>query len=185
VLSIGVGQDHIHRHLGISLRLPHLVGNCHFRAPGGANPRWRENRSNSFRNSRKRTSVIPALLLTAVTFCASVIFSGFGFFKHYAYAEGNRVTDFGSTSAQVRTLAMELERYRTDALASAATEIRRLEDERRRQDAKVNNPRLTPRLRSMFQVKRDQLARQIARLTKTQAAFTNLNVMPALLAQPG
>ncbi len=126
---------------------------------------------------RKRTSLIPALLLTSITFCTSVIFSGFGFFKHYAYAEGNRVTDFDLISAQVRTLAQELERYRTDALAAAATEIRKLDDERRRQDARVNNFRLTTRTRSISQAKRDQLAREIASLSKTQNAFTNINVL--------
>jgi hypothetical protein len=126
---------------------------------------------------RTRTSLIPALLLTAITFCASVIFSGFGFFKHYAYAEGNRVTEFNLTAAQVRTLAQELERFRTATLAFAATEGRRLDDERRRQDARVNNSRLTAQARSISQTRRDQLAREIASLNKTQSSLTTTDVL--------
>src|SRR5437773_93303 len=43
---------------------------------------------------KKQTSIIPALLLLFLTLSTSVIFSGFGFYKHYAYAEGNRVSEF-------------------------------------------------------------------------------------------
>ena len=126
---------------------------------------------------KKHTSIIPALLLLLLTFSTSVVFSGFGFYKHYAYAEGNRTSEFTSTAAEIKQTASELEQYRADALSFAASKSRGLEDERRRQEARANSNKLSSRSRGTARSKRDQLSREINMFTNLQNTLGEVNVI--------
>ena len=123
------------------------------------------------------TSIVPALLIVLLTLSTSIIFSGFGFYKHYAYAEGNRTSEFTSTATSIRQSASELEQYRAGALSFGASKSRRLEEEEHKQEARANSDRLPVRARGIAREKRDCLHREISGLAGSQKALAAVNVI--------
>jgi hypothetical protein len=126
---------------------------------------------------QKRTSLVPALLLLALTLSTSVLFSGFGFYKHYAYQEGNRAAEFTSTSIEIKQAAEDLEKFRAESLGFVGSKSRALQEDRRRQESRANNVRLPTRARGVARLKKDQLNRDIANLDHAQATLENVNVI--------
>jgi hypothetical protein len=125
---------------------------------------------------KERTSVVPPLLAILILLPLSVFFSAFGFYQHYGLAQGNRVAEFRQTTAEVRTAAADLDRYRLEALGYLAGEANRREAEKKRQEVRAASTRFRDATRAAARIRAAQLDREIRGLRQAESALRDVDV---------